>query len=100
MTIQQAGVVPQWTLSDRLRKARELTGLEAQEFANEVGISRQSVSAIERGRTVPRELTLRAWALRSGVALEWLKTGNAPPTNDDGASASSVHPPGLEPGTR
>lgn len=92
-----AGVVPEFSLGDRLRKARELTGLDGTEFAAEVGISRTSVYAAERGEKRPRELTLRAWALCSGVDLTWLKTGETPPPAGDGVSV--VHPPGLEPGT-
>lgn len=78
MTIDAVGMIPSWTLADRLRKSRELTGLDGQDFAAEVGLSRNAVTNAERGHAVPRELTLRAWALRTGVNLEWLKTGKAP----------------------
>lgn len=83
-----AGVVPEFGLGDRLRKAREITGLDGTEFAAEVGISRTSVYAAERGEKHPRELTLRAWALCSGVDLTWLKTGETPPPAGDGAPSS------------
>jgi len=68
------GAVPEWTLGDRLRKARELTGLEVHEFADEIGIHRNSVGNYERGRR-PRPIVLKAWALRSGVSAAWLETG-------------------------
>ena len=77
MSTQPAGIVPSFTLADRLRKARELTGLEQLEFADEIGISRASVSNAERGVTRPIKVTLKAWALRSGVDFAWLTTGIA-----------------------
>ena len=84
------GIVPRLTLAQRLRIAREVTGLEQQQFADEIGTSRQAVGAAENGRSKPRELTLRAWSLRTGVSLHWLKTGEAPPPSGDGASVSSL----------
>ncbi|MFB9775394.1 helix-turn-helix domain-containing protein [Brevibacterium otitidis] len=82
------GIVPELTIGQRLRVARELTGLEQREFASEIGISRTSVSALEGGRSKPRQLTLRAWSSRTGVSLHWLETGEAPsPGGGDGALA-------------
>ena len=49
-------------------------------------MSRNAVNKAERGDTLPRELTLRAWAMRTGVDLNWLKTGETPPRDGDGAS--------------
>lgn len=78
MTLSVAGVIPQWTIEDRLRKARELTGLERTEFAQELGVSRNTVTNYEHGKVEPRIIVLRSWALRCGVDLEWLRTGHAP----------------------
>ena len=79
MTEQPAtGVIPEFTIGDRLRKARELTGLDRAEFAGELGISRNTVNNYEAGHTRPRLLALRAWAMRTGVPLTWLQTGAAP----------------------
>ncbi|WP_010525166.1 helix-turn-helix transcriptional regulator [Nesterenkonia sp. F] len=88
MSLQpEIGFVPAWTQADRLRKAREVTGLTAAEFGREIGISRQSVGAAERGDAEPKRTTLMAWAMRSGVSLKWLETGEAPsPGGGDGAS--------------
>lgn len=85
--MQDTGIVPTWELRHRLQRAREMTGLEQAEFADELGVSRNSVSNAERGTTTPREITLRAWALRTGVPLAWIKTGEAP----------TVPPNGIEP---
>ena len=84
------GIIPRPTLGQRLRIARELTGLEQQEFAKQIGTSRQTVGAAERGATTPRLVVIRAWAMRTGVNPQWLETGEAPsPDGGDGASAES-----------
>ena len=50
-------------------------------FADEIGISRQSVSNYELGNTKVRKIVLIAWQMRTGVPVEWLETGRvtAPP---------------------
>ena len=78
MSTQPQGIIPEWTLGDRLRKAREETGLDQGQFADEIGISRNSVSNAETGATRPIKVTLKAWALRTGVPVEWLLTGVVP----------------------
>ncbi len=66
--------VPTWTLGDRLRKARELAGMDQDELARRVGISRGTVSNYELGRGVrpPKVVVLRAWANECGVPYGWL----------------------------
>lgn len=70
--------VPEWTMADRLRKARETTGLDQGDFAAELGVSRGTVSNYEHGHVRPREVVLRAWAMRTGVSLGWLRDGDPP----------------------
>jgi transcriptional regulator with XRE-family HTH domain len=67
------GVTPEWTLTDRLRKAREHRGLEQAQLGELIGIHRRSVVNYELGRTQPRRPQLIAWALATGVALAWLE---------------------------
>ena len=79
------GKVPVWTLGDRLRKARLEAGLEQAQLAAELGIARNSVATYENGRTKPRRPVLLAWAMRTGVSLEWLTTDDMPgPDGDSG----------------
>lgn len=73
------GFIPTWTLGDRLRKARESTGLGMVEFAEKVGISRVTVRNVESGKSHPQQATLKMWALATGVNFEWLLTGETPP---------------------
>ena len=75
MNTDTTGQVPEWSLTDRLRKARALTGLDQDEFADLIGVSRGTVSSYERGADTYKRPYLLAWATGSGVSLEWLTTG-------------------------
>ena len=57
MTTQTAGGIPQFTVGDRLRKARETTGLNLQEFADEIGADSWGKDALQ---TVARARELMA----------------------------------------
>ena len=93
------GKIPEIGVHHRLRIAREFAGLEQSELAEAMGISRQSISSAEAGRTRPRKITLNAWALATGVPVTWLQTGEAPADPDGGDEGSAVPPAGLEPAT-
>jgi transcriptional regulator with XRE-family HTH domain len=86
MTEQPVGVVPEFTIGDRLRKARELTGLDQEQFALALGVSRGTVSNYEGGATTHlKPIVLKQWALYAGVSLEWIETGiTSEPTGPDG----------------
>uniref|UniRef100_UPI000A0680C3 helix-turn-helix domain-containing protein n=1 Tax=Humibacter albus TaxID=427754 RepID=UPI000A0680C3 len=70
-----AGRIPEWSVADRLRKARESAGLEQVELADAAGISRGTISAAENGYRVPNRATLQMWALATGVPLGWIEQG-------------------------
>ena len=78
--------IPSFAIGDRLRKAREHTGLG------------HTVTNYERGHVSPRAIVLKMWALRTGVPLVWLETGEAPRPSDEGPRV--VRHQGLEPRTR
>ena len=75
MNTETTGQVPEWSLTDRLRKARALTGLDQDEFAELIGVSRGTVSSYEKGSETHKRPYLLAWAIGSGVSYEWLVTG-------------------------
>lgn len=93
MTAAANGTIPEWTLGDRLRKARELTGLTAQEFATTIGVSRGTITNAETDARHVRPITIRAYALATGVPLEWLETGKSPaqPEGPDGGFPGLGH---------
>ena len=70
--------LPTWTLGDRLRKARDHAGLSVQEMADDLGVSRTTISKYEHDATgkrgVPRMAILR-YADVSGVPVEWIEDG-------------------------
>ena len=63
--------IPQWTLADHLRKAREHAGLEQVELAERMGVARNTVSRYEQAISEPKWYVVRMWAEATGVPLEW-----------------------------
>lgn len=58
------GKVFDFTRGDRFRRARQSAGFErAQEFAELIGVSRNTISSAENDRSLPRPIVIRAWAL-------------------------------------
>lgn len=82
MSTQVIERIPQWTMGDRLRKARSLTGLTVAEFAEQIGVSDRTINNAEGDRRAVRKITLNAWALATGVPIEWLKTGHVSGSDD------------------
>lgn len=74
LTVQ--GVIPQIGLADRLLIARRHAALNQGQLARLIGISPRSVYAAEDGRTRPRRPVLLAWAMATGVSLEWICEGD------------------------
>lgn len=95
MSTQTAGAIPEWTIADRLRKAREVTGMDQRQFADRSGISRNTVSNYETGKTTRfSRPMLAAWSMATGVPLAWLETGAGSP------SGRPVQPTGWQVPTR
>ena len=66
------GDIPEWTLGDRLRKAREHAGLTQAELAHMIGIARSSVVSYESDRTTPSRPVVLSWSMATGVPTEWV----------------------------
>jgi transcriptional regulator with XRE-family HTH domain len=75
-------MVPQWTVGDRLKKAREATGRTQFEFGEEIGLSRGIVANLETDTTPAKKPIIVAWAFATGVDLHWLLTGEELPEPD------------------
>ena len=77
--------IPQWTVADRLRKARTVAGLSQEELAERIGCADTTVSNYETGATTNvRRIVMRQWALATGVPEAWLRDGTEPTTSPDG----------------
>lgn len=74
--MQQEPAVPDWTLGWRLRRALDHAGLTVEEMADELGVSRSTVSRWVHDKGPMRPLYQKVWALRCGVPADWL-TGAA-----------------------
>jgi transcriptional regulator with XRE-family HTH domain len=71
--LPQAGVVPEWTLGWRMQRALKHAEISVEAIAEELGVSRSSVSRWLNDRGAPpRAAYLKMWALRTGVPYEWL----------------------------
>lgn len=65
----------EFTLADRLRKARTEAGLDVKQLATRLHVSPATVSRAENGRFEPKAITVFQWASETGVSLEWIAYG-------------------------
>src|SRR5258708_5465214 len=79
-----AGHVPQWTVGDRMRKAREDAQLNQSDLAGKVEIARSSIVNYETDRRMVSRPVLIAWSLVTGVPYEWLCHGDTLPCGPQG----------------
>lgn len=96
MTTQTQERIPRWTLGDRLRKARSLTGLTTRDFAAKIGVSQATITNAENDNNKVRRITLNAWSLATGVPVEWLETGQEPGGAPDDGGTAGIPSPGLD----
>ena len=68
--------VPEWDLSDRMRKALRHSAMSVEDMAAYLGVTRRSISNWVNGHVPPSKQTLRLWALRCGVDFNWLCHGD------------------------
>lgn len=87
-TMENAGGIPQWTLGDRLRKARETAGVDREEMAADIGRSVRTISNYESGSTTAPLLVVRQYALRCQVPIDWLQSGSTGGGPSGGARAT------------
>ena len=74
-TAIQAGHIPVFTRGDRLRRAREDTGMTQRRLAEVIGVSQKTITDAEGDRRQPRRILINAWSLATGVPADWLMTG-------------------------
>lgn len=86
------GNIPNWTIGDRLRKSLKAAGVGVQEMAEYLGVERNTVGNYINDRTRIPGPALKLWAMRTGVPLEWLRTGvePAPPHSPDGGRVADT----------
>jgi transcriptional regulator with XRE-family HTH domain len=67
--------VPAWTLGDRLGKALREADIAVGDMADELGVSRSTVSRWLNDKGQPKRAYLTRWAWMCKVNFEWLKNG-------------------------
>ena len=83
---------PAFSKGDRLRKARELTSMDAKAFAEALGLHRDSVRKYEATGEI-RKYVLTAWADLTGVDEEWLENGDSVTNHNPGDYIAGVTSP-------
>ena len=97
-TALNSGNVPQWTVADRLRKAREVAGFSQAELSRETGFSRATIGNAEQAVRPPRRSLLIAVSFATGISLDWLENGETP-TGPETDGGEVVRHQGIEPRT-
>jgi transcriptional regulator with XRE-family HTH domain len=64
--------IPEWTIGDRMGKARRAAGIRTADMCEYLGIHRNSLNAYEHDRSRPPKSVVRLWAQRCDVPLDWL----------------------------
>ena len=68
----------QFDLADRMRKALRAASMTGKDLADELEVSRNTVTSWLNGHTRPRRRDLTAFAAVTGVPAVWLATGELP----------------------
>lgn len=63
-------------MKDRIKKIRKELDLTQQEFADKLGIKRNTVATYESGRNEPIDAVISLICREFNVNEEWLRTGN------------------------
>ncbi|MFB9378566.1 helix-turn-helix domain-containing protein [Kineococcus gynurae] len=98
--VETAPGVPAWTLGWRLQRALAFADVSAGEMADELGVSRQTLSRWMGDKSPIRPIYVKQWALKTGVDAQWLQNGEAPRPAGPDEGLREVRQQGLEPRTR
>ena len=66
-------------MKERIKKIRKDFDLTQQEFADKVGLKRNSVASYEIGKNIPMDPVIKAICREFKVNEDWLRTGNGEP---------------------
>lgn len=63
-------------MKDRIKKLRKSLDMTQQEFADRIGVKRNTIGQYEIGRNEPIDTVINLICREFGVSEEWLRTGN------------------------
>lgn len=86
------GVIPTWSRGWRMRRALQYADVSVQDMADYLEVGRDSIRRWTHDVTPVKRHVLVAWALATGVDLEWLEHGKEPRGDD---KAESGRPGGV-----
>ncbi len=92
-TAYEPGTVPEFDKADRLKKAVSVSGVAVSEMAEYLGVRQETLSRYLNGKTETPLAIVRLIAMRTGVPVDWIMTGNVP-----GGPGPEL-PGGIEPPT-
>ena len=75
----------QWTIQDRLAKARTAVAMSQRDVANALGVSLRTVSRLEQPSSNVTRPMILAWASVTGAPAHWIEFGD-----DTGDSVTSA----------
>lgn len=90
MTTHAIPRIPEWTIADRIRKARTSANLDLRELGDLLGLSHSAVHSWEAGHSNPHPLFLRELARICDVDPDWLIGDYVMPTRRTRATAPSA----------
>ncbi|WP_182357738.1 helix-turn-helix domain-containing protein [Tomitella gaofuii] len=97
-------IYPEWTVGDRIKKVRGLTGMGQREFAEAIGSTAAALAAWETDRAKPRDIVAIAKRIEmlTRVPAGWILglERESPRPDDDPDGGLAVRRRGLEPRTR
>lgn len=82
------GVVPRWTLGERLGKALTYSEVSPADMAARLGVSKNTIGNYIAERTKISRGFILLWAEMTGVDAEWLETGSPPTGVIDGTGTN------------
>jgi transcriptional regulator with XRE-family HTH domain len=102
MTTEIAGHIPELTLGWRLRMAMESSSLDQSQWAQYLGVNRNTITRWTHDKSPVARGHLVAISLRTGVPMEWIEHGTGPSNNGDGGDGlprldSNQQPSGYRP---
>lgn len=62
-------------IGERIKNIRQALGKTQQEFADSIGLKRNTIATYEMGKSIPSDRTIADICREFGVSEEWLRTG-------------------------
>lgn len=88
---ETVGQIPEWTLGWRLQRSLAHAEISVEEIADEMGVSRSTVSRWLNDRGAPPKAAyVKMWAFRTGVPFAWLS--DTDPTGRGGSKIRTASP--------